>query len=146
MAGLIRGLTLIRPWGWAIAHGGKDIENRTWKPPANMMGQWLAIHSGKKYDEAAASWIEDLTITPPIPEDAEDQSGVIVAVARLAEVRTESPGNPWFVGPVGWVLRDVQPIDPVPCKGAQGLWPLPPDVLTLVRARWKAARLHGGPW
>lgn len=35
----------------------------------------------------------------------------------------------WFVGPYGWVLTDVVTLaTPVPCKGAQGLWALPPDV------------------
>ena len=39
-----------------------------------------------------------------------------------------SPG-PWFVGPYGWVLTDVVTLaEPVPCKGAQGLWTVPPDV------------------
>ena len=37
--------------------------------------------------------------------------------------------SPWFVGPVGWVLRERTWLPtPVPCKGAQGLWTLPPDV------------------
>lgn len=36
--------------------------------------------------------------------------------------------DPWWVGPVGWYFRDLVAIEPVPCKGAQGLWSLPADV------------------
>jgi hypothetical protein len=30
----------------------------------------------------------------------------------------------------GYVLRDVTPVKPVPCKGLQKLWRVPPDVLS----------------
>lgn len=35
----------------------------------------------------------------------------------------------WFFGPVGYLLRDVRALaEPVPCRGFQGFWTLPPDV------------------
>ena len=139
MTSLIRGLTLIRPWAWAVAYAGKDVENRTWEPPRAMVGGFLAIHAGKKWDEDAAQGMRfDLGID--VPEEEDHPSGVIVAVARLAGVQHEAFGNQWFCGPVGWQLRDVVRIEPVPCKGAQGLWTLPHDVLALVRARFAAAK------
>lgn len=48
--------------------------------------------------------------------------------------------SPWFVGPYGWVLRAVVAIDPVPCKGRQGLWRLPPNVNAEVLRRVEQAR------
>ena len=24
-------LSILQPWAWAIIHGGKDVENRTWR-------------------------------------------------------------------------------------------------------------------
>jgi len=75
--------------------------------------------------------------------------GAIVAVCRFGGIahNAEEAGHTvgreqmrWFTGTFGWVLRDVTPIDPVACKGAQGLWPLPPDVLAQVRERYRAAR------
>lgn len=41
-------LTLTHPWAAAIAHLGKDIENRTWHPEGNRghVGMYLAIHGG----------------------------------------------------------------------------------------------------
>jgi hypothetical protein len=142
MAGIIRGLTLIRPWAWAVAYAGKDIENRTWEPPAAMRGAFVAIHAGKKWDEDAALGIE-LDLGLRVPDEEDHPSGVIVAVARLAGVQHEAGGNRWFCGPVGWQLRDVVRIDPVPCKGAQGLWTIPEPTLVLVRERWAAARTEG---
>lgn len=35
----------------------------------------------------------------------------------------------WFFGPIGYVLRDVRALAaPVPCRGWQGFWTLPPEV------------------
>ena len=48
----MRALTVRAPWSWAIAHGGKDVENRSWQPPC-----WLdqvAIHAG-----ARSGWDRD---------------------------------------------------------------------------------------
>lgn len=136
----IRGLTLIRPWGWAIAYARKDVENRTWSPPSGVVGGWLAIHSGQKYDQESAQWIAEEIGRCDVPCKDADPAGVIVAVARLAGVVTESASD-WFVGPYGWRLENVTRLPtPVPCTGAQGLWMLPPDVLAAVRAGWKLAR------
>ncbi len=42
----------------------------------------------------------------------------------------------WWAGPVGWVLVDVYAlVEPVPCRGFQGFWTLPPDVEAAVRAQ-----------
>lgn len=125
----IRGLTLQRPWEYAIFNLGKDVENRTWRPPVSMIGQYLAIHAGQTYDKAGARWIEQ-KFGLVIPET---QGGVIVGVVKLADVVTEST-SPWFVGPFGWVLAEKVAIEPVPCSGKLGLWALPDDVLEQVRA------------
>lgn len=136
----IRGLTLIRPWSWAIAHAGKDVENRTWEPPAGTIGSWLAIHSGQKYDQESAEWMLDDLELAHVPAKDADPAGVIVAVAQFAEVVTESTSE-WFVGPFGWRLENVTALpEAVPCKGALGLWTLPEAVLAAVRAGWQQAR------
>ena len=43
-------ITLWRPWSWALFHG-KTIENRTWAPPAWIVGKQIVIHAGKTYDK-----------------------------------------------------------------------------------------------
>jgi hypothetical protein len=43
----MRALTLHPEWAHAIAHLGKRIENRPWKPPEKLLGERIAIHAGK---------------------------------------------------------------------------------------------------
>lgn len=141
----MRALTLIRPWCWAIAHGGKDVENRTWQPPESIFGQRIAIHSGLKWDdEAAVSLIYAHRSGPRLPSPEKWPGGRIVATAVVDGTIAVEHGTPlaglslsrWFVGPVGWLLRDVIALrEPVPCRGAQGLWTLPVDIEERVRAQ-----------
>lgn len=43
----MRALTLYPEWGgFAIPYLGKNIENRTWPPPRETVGEVIAIHSG----------------------------------------------------------------------------------------------------
>jgi hypothetical protein len=134
----IRGLTLQRPWPWAIFHAGKPIENRTWQPPRSMIGQYLAIHAGQTWDKAGARWIED-KFGLVVPKD---EGGAIVGVVRLAGVVEESD-SPWFVGPFGWELTDRIAIEPVKCSGKLGLWKPSDEVLEQVRENWRAAKRIG---
>jgi hypothetical protein len=50
----MKALTLWQPWSWAIAHAGKRIENRTWRPLGCVINQQIAIHAGKQLDLDAA--------------------------------------------------------------------------------------------
>jgi len=146
----IRGLTLWRPWAWAICHAGKRVENRDWRPPAWMLGCFIAIHAGKTLDDQALAELQedgslDLA-TAEVPRDGGPQG--IVAVARLARVVDASAQLPpdqwrWFFGAYGWVLEDVVAIEPVPCRGARSLWPVPPEVLVAVRERAAAGKRLG---
>jgi hypothetical protein len=154
----LKALTLHRPWSDAIARGPKRVENRTWTPPADMLGRFIAIHAGKRFDDGVGIALTAMGSgwDPPL-DDAESPQG-IVGIARLIGVadrrgdklRLMVPGFPmpgvanrlellvddrWWAGPVGWLLDDVLAIEPVPCRGAQGLWLVPPEVDALVRAR-----------
>lgn len=42
--------------------------------------------------------------------------------------------SPWFFGPFGWALDEIRPLaEPVPCKGALGLWRVPEHIEHLMR-------------
>lgn len=143
----MKALTLHQPWAWAIAHAGKPVENRTWKPPRGVIGQRIAIHAGKRLDKAAVSDIEDLLMGE---NPGAFVQGAVVATARLDGYVHQGPGgrslwgvsveracealeSRWFVGPFGWVLEEVVALaEPVPARGAQGLWTLPADVAAAV--------------
>lgn len=120
----LRALTLRQPWAWAVAHAGKRIENRTWRPPASLVGSWFLIHAGKALDSAAVASLAERGIV--VPSDVE--RGAFVAVARCGGWVTQS-SDPWFLGPFGWVLTEVIPLpEPIPCRGRQGVWFPPPEV------------------
>lgn len=159
---VLRSISLWQPWAWAIAHAGKDTENRSWPPPSWLVGSYLAIHASRRWDEESARGLERVmgikVGRPPV-------LGAIVAVARVAGVHdgTDDPtdagglqlaaprgrcptkehpeGSPWYApGSVAWLLEDVTAIEPVPCKGAQKLWVVPEAIAAQVRLRWKEAR------
>ena len=126
----MKAITLYRPWSYAVAHLGKDIENRSWKCPLPI-GSNLAIHSGQKWDKQGAEWIKN-TLGLQLPKEEEIQPGQIICVITFGGNLTESESK-WFFGPYGWALEDAFVLpEPVPCKGAQGLWSIPAHELSLV--------------
>lgn len=126
---MIRGLTLWQPWAWAICYAGKRIENRTWAPPAQLTH--VAIHAGMKYDTRSAEAIRALG--HEVPGRGDIASRAIVAVARVVAT-TDASDDPWFAGPLGWVLEDVRVLDaPVERAGALGCWRLTARELRSVR-------------
>ncbi len=122
----MKALTIQQPWAWAIAEGIKCVENRTWS--TSYRGE-LAIHAGKKWDEAGREFLECLGYT--VPDDL--PRGAIVAVVELVDVVPYGPrlfgsedllADPLATGPQCWLLENVRRLEqPIPCRGAQGLWP-----------------------
>ncbi len=139
MADTLPALTLHAPWAYAVAWKGKNIENRTWAPPARLVGQRLAIHAGLAQPRADWDALSMIAGRLGLVVTASDvPRGAIVAIATVAGLvgEEDARANPWFVGPCGWILRDVVTLpEPVPCKGAQGIWRLPVDVDTRVQAQ-----------
>ena len=126
-------LTICQPYAHLIAVGEKPVENRTWSTAHR--GE-LAIHAGLSrewLDRDDAAFYPDMVF------------GKIVAVAQLTDcfhIRgagwpkryPELHGHPHVNGPWCFVLRDVRRLrEPVPCRGAQGIWVLPPMLAALVR-------------
>lgn len=130
----MKALTLIQPWAWAVERLGKRVENRTWSPPRSVLGQRIAIHAGKKFDSLDAQWLAANFGVREI----DCAHGAIVATAVLERVvnsadQLTEDQRVWFFGPLGWVLADVQPVADVACRGAQGLWEIPADLLPLLQ-------------
>lgn len=139
-------LTIHQPWAWAIQEGQKLVENRTWRPPAAVVGQRIAIHASvaKPYRETLdACWenlseqaVVDLGFVPDAlgRESWETvacmRQGRVVATAVVkgcvASKRNLPPEQRrWFSGPFGWQLGDVQVVSSIAIRGQQGLWKLP---------------------
>lgn len=149
----MKALTVRQPWAWAIARGGKDIENRTWSAPHRGP---LAIHAGSAWDEDGA--MDDRVITavrgdktddghfyPPlhvllneartqivelVRTDPRYVFGAVIAVVDVVDICTaqDCGCGLWAIpGQLHWRLANVHALaDPVPCKGRLGLWDLTP--------------------
>lgn len=121
-------LTGWQPWFSAIVVGPKDIENRPWRPPDWILGQYIAIHAGKTWDEDAVAWLRARGWDLPDEVHKHMPRGAIIGIARVDNVVSES-ASPFFIGPYGWVLSDRQALAaPVRCPGHQKLWRVPEDI------------------
>lgn len=112
----MKALTVCQPFAERIRLGLKPIENRTWS--TSYRGQ-LAIHAGK-----SRSWLQ--------PGDDRRYPGMVFgAVVCLVELYDcvdylnlprELEDHEDAFGPFCFLLRNVQPIEPVYVRGMQGLW------------------------
>lgn len=135
----MKAITLHQPWATLIACGIKTIETRSWPTPYRGP---LAIHAGKHpfnarhYDRDFVDQVREDLEAAGISID-ELPYGAIVATCILDDCfATTSDAwlngglrlpdidyGDWDPGRYGWVLRDIQPVDPpVPARGYQGLW------------------------
>jgi len=108
-------LSVYQPWAWAFLHG-KDVENRTWRP---LYRGTFYIHAARQrsaeHYAQVAVWIRRQTGLL-VPAADEVPYGGIVAVADLVDVVTTS-ASPWFIGPFGWIVRNVRAVPLRPCRG-----------------------------
>ena len=124
----LRALTIRQPWADAIVHGAKRVENRTWAAPAKHHGSRVLLH-------AAAGCDRTVLVLPdgslPAPEPMWTR-GALMAVATLTGCH-QAAGDccvPWGEpGVWHWQFTDVRPLpEPIPCKGALGLWAVAPEL------------------
>jgi len=117
----VKALSIRQPWAWLIANGHKPIENRTW---ATRYRGPILLHAGLQPDTRFVTLLAEPLATVTVPDDLD--YGGIVGAATLVDCVTASD-DPWFVGPVGWVIRDARPVEFVACPGRLGLfevaWP-----------------------
>ena len=137
----MKALTICQPYAHLIAHyasldDGKLVENRT---GATHYRGPLIIHAGK-----SKSWLDSW------PDDFDDDDlvfGAAIGIGRLVGCVhiDDVPGSGIVLdngerledhqhteGKYCWILADVHPLKtPYPCKGAQGLWNLPVNVVRI---------------
>ncbi|NSZ47986.1 hypothetical protein G6L63_08670 [Agrobacterium vitis] len=121
-------LSIRQPWAWCIVNLGKDIENRNW--PTRFRGP-VCIHAAKgmtrdEYEGCLAT-VHAISRTHPFPQGGTFpqrevlQRGGIVATAEIVNCVDRS-ASLWFFGTFGFVLRNVQPVEFIPVKGALGFF------------------------
>lgn len=159
----IRGLTLWPEWAGAVVFHGKRTENRSWHPFTKGFSPpfWIAIHAGSNPQgrtcraaaiDGRASVRRACDVVRAYPDwspllgpdfvDVCQVRSSIVAVAQVYGVDTDQQ-TPWDdPGFTHWRLRNVHKLEqPVPCRGALGLWELRPDLLGAVQANLRHAEL-----
>ena len=148
----MKALTVQQPWAWAIFHG-KKIENRTqlwsYRGP-------LAIHAGQRWSESGLYSPLVLDAFAGCPLDSRDRwttlqsdmkrrldLGAIIGTVELVDCHPDAGCcKPWgesaYIEHGGrerrrithLVLENPRLLDePIPCRGALGLWTPPDDVL-----------------
>ena len=142
-------ITLWQPWASLVAVGAKTSETRSWRPPASLVGEGLAIHAAARPPRLSECppgvswpWTQGLPL------------GAVVATATLVDAFevdtfTMVGGQCWKGGcgissdPAGYISRevrvdglghyafgrwvrmlaDVVALDePIPARGRQGIW------------------------
>lgn len=149
----MRALTLHRPWHVLILRGYKLAENRPWAPRPETLapGERFALHAGKGWDDRAV----ELARKVGVPEGWLDDPLCALDSAIVGTVKFEwvappesCAAEPWWMGPGQrlWRLSAPRPLpEPdgifsdvdaraIPCRGALGLWRLPKDVESKLRA------------
>ncbi|MFC3674707.1 ASCH domain-containing protein [Ferrovibrio xuzhouensis] len=140
----MKALSIRAPWWWFILHGGKDIENRSWR--TNFRGTVL-VHAAKtivksnlRDDLACAGAImkasgHSQTEIPRWRDFLDPQyRGALVGTVGITDCLSAST-SPWFFGSRGFVLRNPTPFRnqsggcPIPFKGAQGFFDVPDDLI-----------------
>ncbi len=137
MAGLppVQALSLTQPWGWIILHGGKRLENRTWRKTYPERPIFLHASAGMKRKdyEAARAFAAEAAPALVLPPIGELQRGGIIGQARIAGCvwndAQKGPPDPWAMrGQYGYRLVDVRPLPFVSCSGMLGFWTVPAEV------------------
>lgn len=147
----MKALTIDAPWAWAIVHGYKRVENRSWR--TNHRGP-LAIHAGKstRSDAAAAAIFAELGIQGPSPEALEALRGRLLGTVDVLDVVEYQHGGgdglavqdgpcplldgPFATGPRCWLLANPDPLDAPPAMvGKLRLWTVPEGSTAFSRLR-----------
>lgn len=115
----MKALSIKQPWAWSILNG-KRVENRTW--PTRYTGPFL-IHAGKTFDHAGYRWLLEHRnlFSGSIPHRDVFDMGGIVGKGRIVDCVDYHP-SPFFAGPWGFVLADVEPLPFFACKGQLGFF------------------------
>jgi activating signal cointegrator 1 len=141
----MRGITLLEPWASLMAIGLKRIETRSWA--TDYRGD-LVIHASASKKSCRFSYeveklFRDAGVEFPYdwPVKADEYPrGKILGVCRLidvvemdAEIINRVPVRErafgvWKPGRFAWIAPSFRRVEPIPWKGALGLWKVPPEL------------------
>ncbi len=146
----MKAITIWQPWAGFIAAKMKQYETRSW--PTSHRGE-IAIHSARigddefAFDDAHQHQLHEKLIA--LPNAVLAARGAIIALATLEDCLRTEQIEPVLVaeeryaelhlgdflrGRYAWKMGNVRVLDhPVPCRGKQGVWRVPPMIEKIVR-------------
>lgn len=139
----MKAITLHQPWASWVARGWKTIETRTHNRFASLKGQRIAIHASKHYDlnafEAAAHYMTPSQIDLHVAQSVFIHGAIVCTafVHRVAICNQLDCNNALIecnTTRFGLYLNDIRRVEPIPCKGHQGIWQYPVDIDAFLRA------------
>ena len=130
----IPAITVWQPWASLIVCGIKTVENRPWKPPLKIIGEWIAIHAGRAVDRHAMEFhFDNERVRQSISETNPFPKGVLLGIAFLSAFYEPAKEQQiiwklsdlewWEREYFGWVFRRPRILkNPISTKGRQGIW------------------------
>ncbi len=113
-----RAIVIHQPWAWAIIHGCKDVENRTWR--TKHRGPLLIV-AGKTEPAPANIILVEAMICQPIPP-AELVLGGVIGRVNVVETTRDS-SSPWAeAGMWHWVLDSPEALPYREVRGRPGIF------------------------
>jgi hypothetical protein len=150
----MKALSLTQPWATLVAIGAKKLETRSW--PTYYRGP-LLIHAAKGFP----GWARDTCFQLPFATAiaaagytsfSQLPLGQILGMVSLTGCKATHDLAPWVVdetertfgdygaGRFAWRLEEPVKFDePIPCKGALGLWKVPDEIARQLEARFGEA-------
>lgn len=132
-----RCLSLTQPWAQLVIEGHKKFETRSWKTPYRGV---LGIHASKGFPRDCQELLGEEPFLTSLNRPPEELArGEILGIVRLVDC---SPTSQMFqhpepeysfgdfsLGRYEWKLENPTLLNlGIPCKGALGLWSLPPEI------------------
>lgn len=134
----MKAISICQPWAWAITHGPKRVENRTWS--TSYRGP-LLIHASKSRRYWTDHTIQQLErMGLKVPHVDRVAHGALVGYTqlfscchvRVLQGRACWDNNPFVEGPYCLQLGSVFILpEPIPWRGNRGLFDVPDDTITL---------------
>lgn len=126
----MKAISIKQPWASLIAHGIKDIENRTWKCPQKYIGKRVLIHASMKsanfWDSHLATIIDEFIrkISKSGTDWSNYPNGAIIGSVKIVDCVQNHPSIWAEKGVYNWVLAEPilyeYPIENV--KGKLSFW------------------------
>ncbi|MDD4874311.1 MAG: hypothetical protein PHE15_04985 [Dehalococcoidales bacterium] len=127
-------LSIRQPWAWLLTNRLKDVENRDWLLPMEMMGERIYVHASKSRSDMQPeifTWISSRFLSGEDRERFVDvvvtetlSFGAIIGEVTIIQRVNHSCNSVWYVpDSEGFIVEcGVLYDNPIPCRGQLGFW------------------------